>query len=104
MPEHHPISAAELIDRMERETGSRVDANNGDNPAIAGLFGALARALGQSQHREQDDVAAGVLIRHQMTPAFAEEQRWESMMTSALAAGVSPDDFHALTNIGNPKR
>jgi hypothetical protein len=55
MPEHHPISAAELIDRMERETGSRVDANNGDNPAIAGLFGALARALGKSQQREQDD-------------------------------------------------
>ena len=53
---------------MENETGQRID--DGDNLAMAGLFGAMSRLLGQSPpaYQERDDVAVGVLIQHQMSP------------------------------------
>ena len=51
--------ASDLIERMERETGQRIDSNDGDNMAMAGLFGALARAMGKSSHDARDDFAAG---------------------------------------------
>lgn len=38
--------ANDLIERMERETGQRIDSNDFGNTAVAGLFGALARAMG----------------------------------------------------------
>lgn len=88
--------ARDLIERLERETGQRVDDNGGDNFAMAGLFGALARAMGQSNHQPRDDVAAGVLIRHQMTPEYEAEQRSKRMMAEMLAHGVSPDGLKGL--------
>lgn len=63
-PEESP---ADIIERLERETGQRFDANEGDNATMAGLFGLLARALGTSTHDARDDAAAGYLIRHQGT-------------------------------------
>ena len=51
------VDTNELIERMEMETGQRVDADN--SMALAGLFGTIARKMGQSHHQERDDVAAG---------------------------------------------
>ena len=64
--------------------------------AMAGLFGALARAIGDSKHQERDDVAAGVVIRHRMTPEYAQQQSANAMMANMLAGGMSPDDLGAL--------
>ena len=89
-------AARELIERMEREAGCRVDANGGDNMAMAGLFGALARALGQSAHAERDDVVAGVLIKHKMTPEYEQQKRGDAIMAEMLVGGMSPDDLGAL--------
>ena len=83
--------ASDLIERMEKETGRRVDDNGGDNIAMAGLFGALARAMGHSAHSPRDDVAAGILVRHQVTPEYEAEQRSRRMMAEMLAGGMPPD-------------
>jgi hypothetical protein len=88
-------TASDLIERMERETGQRVDDDG--SMAMAGLFGALARAMGQSSHRERDDVAAGVVIRHQMTPEYQQEQEGKTLLATMLSAGLSPDDVKSLT-------
>ena len=63
-------AANDLIERLERETGHRIDDNGGDNAAMAGLFGAMSRIMGQlpPTYRECDDVVAGLLIKHQMSP------------------------------------
>jgi hypothetical protein len=90
--------ASELIERMERETGQRIDANGGDNFAMAGLIGAMFRLMGQSPstYRERDDVAAGVLIRHQMSREYQHEQEGKEMMAAFLMGGLSPDDLKKL--------
>jgi len=88
--------ASSLIEQMERETGQRIDDHDGDNFAIAGLFGVLARAMGNSNHQARDDVAAGVLIRHQMTPEWEAEQRAKRLMAEMMVAGVSPASLKEL--------
>ena len=90
--------ANDLIERLERETGQRIDDNDGDNFAMAGLFGALSRMMGQSpaSYTEKDDVAAGVLIRHQMNPEYQREQEGKRMVADMLRSGMSPDDVGAL--------
>ncbi len=86
-------AANDLIERLEKETGQRIDDNGGDNNAMAGLMGAMSRALGQSpaSYTERDDVVAGLLIRHQMTPEYKQEQETERMMAQLLG-GMSPDE------------
>ena len=90
--------ASDLIERLERETGRRIDANDGDNLAMAGLFGAISRVMGKSPatYTERDDVAAGLLIRHQMTPEYKREQESKAMLANLLRAGLSPDDLGSL--------
>ena len=92
-------AASDLIKRLERETGQRVDDNDGDNLAMAGLFGAVSRLMGQSptSYRERDDVAAGLFIRHQMSPAGQREQADREALAAILRAGMSPDDIAALS-------
>lgn len=87
-------AASDLIERLEAETGQRIDDNDGDNAALAGLFGAVSRIMGQSppSYRECDDVAAGMLIRHKMRPEYKAEQEANQLMASLLASGMSPDD------------
>ncbi len=70
------MSASDLIERIEKETGQRIDDNNGDNNAMAGLLGAMSRLIDQSHPtcREYDDVVAGLLIRHQMSEKGQKEQ------------------------------
>jgi len=83
-------TASDLINRMEAECHCRIDDDDGDNFAMMALFGAMARELGKSSHSPQDDVAAGVVITHQMTPEYAEEQARAELMAKMLAAGLPP--------------
>jgi hypothetical protein len=88
--------ASELIEQMEKETGQRIDDNEGENLAMAGLIGVLARALGKSPHRPKDDIAAGVMISYQMTPAYRAKKEADELMASLLASGISPDEIKNL--------
>ncbi|MCP5018883.1 MAG: hypothetical protein GY938_26945 [Ketobacter sp.] len=83
-------NANDLIERLERETGQRIDDDN--SLSFAGLIGAMSRELGKSNHQRRDDVAAGVVIQHQMTPAYKRQQEADEMLASLLMSGLSPDD------------
>ena len=91
-------TASDLIERMEQETGQRIDSNDGDNLAMAGLFGAISRLMEQSppSYREHDDVAAGVFIQHQMTPEYRRKQESKELLARLLSSGMSPDDAKAI--------
>ncbi len=91
--------ASDLIERLERETGQRIDDNDGDNLAIAGLLGAISRLMGKSPstYTERDDVAAGILIlQQQMTPEYKRGQESKKLMAELLLGGMSPDDIKGL--------
>lgn len=94
-------AANDLVERLEKETGQRLDAGDGENLVMAGLFGAMSRMLGQSpaSYREQDDVVAGVVIRHRMSQEYKQEQAAREVLASALVAGMSPGDAKDL--LGN---
>lgn len=87
----------EMIERIERETGQRWDDPRGT--ALSGLFGAVARAMGENPHGPKDDVAAGLLLQHQMTPEYAREQAVRQMMADMLAGGMAPADLAALLGV-----
>jgi len=91
-------AASELIERMEAETGQRIDDNGGDNMAIAGLLGTMSRMMGESpeSYTEADDVAAGVLLRHQMSPAGQRDRLGRDLMVALLTSGMSPENAKAL--------
>ena len=91
-------AASKLIERMERETGQRIDASDGNNLAIAGMLGAMSRMLGQSpaSYTPRDDVAAGALIQHQLSPAGQRESESKKMLTAMLVSGMSPDTLKDL--------
>jgi len=88
----------DLIERLEKETDQRIDSNDGDNNAMAGLFGAISRLMGNSppSYKERDDVVAGLYIRHQMSPAGRREQEQKAMLAEMLRSGMSPDDIKLL--------
>ena len=75
-------AANDLIERMERETGQRIDETG--PLALAGLTGALARDLGVSNHEKRDDVAAGLM----MTPEALKKQRHKEMTTNQMLATI----------------
>lgn len=83
-------AASDLIERMEKETGQRIDANDGDNMAMAGIVGALSRLMGKSpaSYRERDDVAAGVLILEQAKPEYQQRKAAEEAMLALFIAGL----------------
>jgi hypothetical protein len=87
--------ASDLIERMERETGQRIDDNDGDNMAMAGLLGAMSRLMGKSPktYKPKDDVVAGILIKHQMTPEYRAKMASDELLVALLRAGMSPDDL-----------
>lgn len=91
--------ADDLIERLERETGQCLEENNGNNFVMSGLLGALSRLMGQSppSYQECDDVAAGEMLCHQMSPEYWQEQVVKAMIADMLASGMSPEDAKALT-------
>lgn len=67
---------------------------------MTGLFGAVAQALQGTQYRGDlvsNDIAAGTLVRHQMSPEYQREQEARQMMADLLLAGLSPDDLKSLS-------
>ncbi len=92
-------AASDLIERLEKETGQRIDNNGRDNNTMVGLFGAMSRLSGQSppSYRERDDVVAGLMIRHQMSPEGHRQRQSDEMVAKMLIGGMSPDDVKALT-------
>ena len=89
-------AASDLIERMEKETGQRVDHNDGDNFAVAGLLGALSRVMDQSKFDERDGVAVGVTLKHQISPVGQREKESNALIASMLRSGLSPDDVKLL--------
>lgn len=86
-------TANDLIEKMEAETGQRID-DEGDNLAMAGLFGAISRLMGLSPsiYTERDDMAAGLLVLHQMSPEYEDKQRSNTILTNMLRVCLSPDE------------
>lgn len=87
-------AAGDLIKKMEQETGQRWDEKG--SLALSGLFGAVARMMGKSNHAERDDVVAGVVIQHQVSEEGRREQEAEAALVELLRAGMSPDDISRL--------
>ena len=83
-------AASDLIARLEQETGQRVDSDDGNNDAMAGLFGALSRIMEQSppSYTEKDDVAAGLVIKHQMSAEHQQEQEDKQLMALMVMNGL----------------
>lgn len=80
-------AADDLIERLEKETGQRID--DPDSFALAGLLGALSRMMGQSPpaYTARDDVAAGILIREQLDPEYEKRKRAKEMLALMLLMG-----------------
>lgn len=91
-------AASDLIERMEKENHRRIDDNEGDNNAMAGLLGAMSRLMGLSpaSYGPKDDVAAGLFIKYQNSPEYKRKQESEQVMADMLASGMSPDDIKQL--------
>lgn len=89
-------SAAELMERAERETGRRVDEPG--SPAIDVLFGAVVRAMGKAPAgcTAHDDGALGFYVRFQMSPEGRRKQEAEDTLVALLRMGMSPDAIHAM--------
>ena len=79
-------AANDLIERMERETGQRIDEPG--SLAFAGLMGALARGLGVSNHEEMDDVSTGLLLKHQSSHEYKAEKRGKELSALLFMAGL----------------
>jgi hypothetical protein len=90
------LDPGRLIEHFEAEAGCRFNDNGGDNAAMAGIFGALARALNPQSHRAHDDVVAGYLIKHQMSPEGKRERESDAILAEILRSGLGPDDIAAL--------
>ena len=58
----------------------------------------MSRVLGQSpaSYRERDDIAAGVLIKHQMSPEGQREKEGNEILAAMLTSGISPDVLKSL--------
>lgn len=95
-------AASDLIERAERETGCRVDADDGNNAAITFLVGALTRELGLAPHcGPHDDFVVGVVSQHRMSADYAAQQTVRAMLGNLLALGISPDVLRALSHKRN---
>ena len=86
--------ADDLITQAEELAGCRWDDPSG--VGIAALFGAVAREMGRNPHPPKDDVAAGLLIQHQISARGKAERASAEMLAALLAGGVDPADLAAL--------
>lgn len=96
-------TANDLTERMERETGCRIDSNGGDNAAIAGLMGAVRREMGNAGmlpktpwHTERDDVAVGMYLKATSTPEYIAKQDALKMMCSMIGPDMGPDELRGF--------
>lgn len=94
------FESGDLVEHYEKLAGCRVDSGDFNNNAIAGLMGMMARVLGRNPHGPENDVCAGILIQHQMSPAGKAEREANASLAALLTSGVSPDDILAMRNLG----
>lgn len=67
---------------------------------VTGLFGVMAQALQGTRYGGDlmgNDIVAGILVRHQMSPEYQREQEAGQMMADLLLAGLSPDDLKSFS-------
>lgn len=89
-------AASDLIERMERETGQRIYDNDGDNNAVAGCIGAIARMMGNTAHTDyaddpKIDVPVGMYIKATSTPEYKARERSKELMLEMFMAGLTPN-------------
>ena len=88
-----------LIEQIEETTGKRWDDAD-DQTALATLFGAVARAMGENPHGPKDEYAAGTLLIHQIEQELSGEaarrRAMDAMLAEMLIAGISPDTIGAM--------
>jgi hypothetical protein len=87
--------AGDLIEQAEALAGCRWDDPSG--LGIAALFGAVAREMGRNPHGPKDDIAAGILLQHQMSARGRAERASNEMLAALLTMGLGPDDIAALS-------
>ena len=87
--------ATRLIEEAERIGGARWDDETNPNGMFA-LLGALARAMGNNPHAPKDDVAAGMLLAHRMTPAAQRKRQADALLAEMLVAGLDPETLRDL--------
>ena len=90
-----------------REKGHIIEAHeayqdkfceDSDN-VVTGIFGAIAQALSGTRYGGDpvgNDIAAGTLVRYQMSPEWQAKRASDKLLASLLMAGLSPDDIQAL--------
>lgn len=84
------MAANDLIDRLERETGCRIDDNEGNNAAMDGIMGTMSRLMGKSPstYTEHDDVAAGMYLRMTSTEEYKQRKAADEAMISLFLASL----------------
>lgn len=88
--------AGHLIEAHEAYQDARWDQN--DN-VLTGIAGAIAQAIAGVSYSGDpvgNDIAAGTIARHQMSPEGQKEQATNEMIAAMLAGGMSPDDIKSL--------
>jgi hypothetical protein len=97
-------TAGDLIERMEREAGCRVDDNDGNNLAVAGLMGAMARLMGKTAHTDyandpKMDIPVGMYIQATNTPEHRAREAAGRAMAEMLCAGMPMEAVEALAGV-----
>lgn len=87
---------SDIISQIEEMTGQRYETNNFDNDTMTTLFGLVAREMGLSKHKPEDNFVAGTLVKHQLTLDGQRERETDELVTRMLLAGLSPDDVKSL--------
>ena len=86
----HLVEAHEAYQDARYETSDDV---------MTGLFGVVAQALAGTNYGGDpigNDLAAGGLVRHQMSPEGKARQEADNLMAEMLKAGLPPGDLAAL--------
>lgn len=85
--------ATKLIERAEKESGCLFDENGMNNMAMCTILGAISRKMGISpkSYDQRQDMAAGIEIRHKMTPENIERERSMNMFAHLISGGMDPD-------------
>lgn len=84
-----------LIEAHEAYQDERYESSDS---VMTGLFGAVAQALQDTRYGGDpvgNDIAAGTLIRHQMSPEYQREQEAKKMLAGLLGV-LSPDDLKSF--------
>ena len=88
--------AGHLVEAHEAYQNERHETSN---DVMTGLFGAVAQALSGTHYWGDpigNDLAAGGLVRYQMSPEGKAQKEADALMARMLGAGMSPEDLAAL--------